>query len=222
MGPLFGILAGAGLGVLTMYVLDPVTGRRRRAQARDKLTRFQKEARQAAVVTAADLKNRALGVLAEGRARIFGNHVDDAVLAERVRSKLGFLVRHPSAVEVEVSQGQVTLRGPVLSDEVQQLVRGVETVRGVHDVENRLEVHETTEDMPSLQGVTEKRTGTRLDVLQRHWSPSTRFLVGLAGAAVILAADRYRNEFASLSTLLALGLLAYGLVQQGAQNRSAT
>ena len=221
MGSLLGMLAGAGLGLLTMYVFDPVTGRRRRAQARDKVTHFQKQATQATVVTATDLKNRALGFLAEGRARIFGNHVDDTVLTERVRSKLGFLVRHPSAIEVEVNQGRVTLRGPVLTDEVQQLVRGVQSVRGVREVENRLEAHETAEDIPSLQGVTEKRTGPKLDIFQRHWSPSTRLLVGLLGAAMILTAERYRNELAPLPALLALGFLAYGLALQGTRNRPA-
>jgi hypothetical protein len=219
MGALLGVLASAGFGMLTMYVLDPVAGRRRRAQARNKLTHYQNQAKQAALVTATDLKNRALGIVAEGRARILGNHVDDTVLGERVRAKLGFLVRHPSAIEVAVNQGHVTLRGPVLADEVQQLVRGVETVRGVREVENHLEVHVKAEDVPSLQGATEKRTGQRLDIFQRHWSPSTRLLVGLAGAVLILTAERYRNELAPLPALLALGFLAYGLAQQGAQNR---
>jgi hypothetical protein len=41
-----------------MYIFDPVSGRRRRTLARDKLVRLRNEAREAAQVTALDLKNR--------------------------------------------------------------------------------------------------------------------------------------------------------------------
>lgn len=220
MNTLFGLVSGTALGVLSMYVLDPIAGRRRRAQARDKLIRFQRQAREAAAVTARDLKNRTLGILAERRAAVSGDHVDDAILTERVRSKLGFLVRHPSAIEVRASEGRVTLSGPVLADEVQQLIRGVESVRGVRDVENRLEVHEKPDDVPALQGETEKPTGQRLDIFQGRWSPSTRFLIGGTGAALLLSANRYPNGLAPLSALLGVGCLVYGLTQRAPRRRS--
>jgi hyperosmotically inducible periplasmic protein len=137
MKTLLAITGTTGLGVLTMYILDPVTGRMRRAKARDQLTRFQRKAKDAASATARDLRNRAVGTLAEGRAKIFGETVDDTVLVERIRSKLGFLVRHPSFIDVRASEGRVTLSGPVLGDEVQQLVRGVAAVRGVQRMGRR-------------------------------------------------------------------------------------
>ncbi|HEU4345564.1 MAG TPA: BON domain-containing protein [Candidatus Binatia bacterium] len=219
MGTLFGIISGTALGLLSMYVLDPIAGRRRRAQARDKLIRLGHEAREAAAVTARDLKNRTLGSLAEARAMIFRDRVDDAVLRERVRSDLGFLVRHPSAIEVQVSQGRVTLIGPVLADEVQQLIRGVESVRGVREVENRLEVHEKPGDVPALQGQAEKPTGRRLDIFQGRWSPSTRFLIAGTGAALLLSANRHPTGLAPLSVVLGAGFLAYGLTQRALRRR---
>jgi BON domain len=213
MNALLGMLAAAGLGVFSMYIFDPLAGRRRRALARDKLTRVQSHMRQTAGVTARDLKNRTLGFVAEGRAAIFGGAVDDAVLAERVRSKLGFLVRHPSAIEIQVNAGRVTLSGPVLSDEVQQLTRGVASVRGVRALENRLEVHEKGDDVPGLQGDAQRPNGQTIDVLQRRWSPSTRFLLGTAGMLLLFGINPFRKSTALLSALAGLGLLAYGLTE---------
>src|SRR4029434_5855591 len=122
---LLSIPKAAALGVLAMYIFDPVAGRRRRALARDKLVRLRKAAQEAAWVTLRDLKNRTLGTVAEGRAAFLEDRVDDSVLADRVRSKLGFLVRHPSSINVQANDGRVTLSGPVLTDEVQQLISGV-------------------------------------------------------------------------------------------------
>jgi hypothetical protein len=214
MNALLGMLAATGLGVVSMYIFDPLAGRRRRALARDKLIRVKKNVRQAASVTARDFKNRTLGLVAEGKAAISGGAVDDAVLAERVRSKLGFLVRHPSAIEIQANAGRVTLSGPVLSDEVQQLTHGVISVRGVRDIDNRLEVHEKGDDVPGLQGNASKPSGQTIDVLQRRWSPSTRFLVGTAGILLFLGISPFRKSTAILSMLAGLGLLAYGLTEE--------
>jgi osmotically-inducible protein OsmY len=116
MSNLTALLTGASIGAGAMYVLDPQLGRRRRALARDKLVLAQRKTQAAASVTARDLKNRTAGLVAEGRSRFMQGGVDDEVLRERVRSKLGFLVRHPSAIEAQVSDGHVVLSGHVLSD----------------------------------------------------------------------------------------------------------
>jgi hypothetical protein len=220
MNVLLGIITGTGLGSLAMYVFDPLAGKRRRAQARDQLIRLQTKAKEAAAVTARDLKNRTLGTLAEGRAAIFSETVDDAVLTERVRSKLGFLVRYPSHIDIQASEGRVTLSGPVLADEVQQLIRGVAAVRGVRGVENRLEVHERADEVPGFQGNVAKPTGQTVDLLQRRWAPSTRFLVGSTGATLLFLANRrHPRNLASLSALVGLGCLFYGLSDGNSRNR---
>jgi hypothetical protein len=56
------MLAGAGLGAGLMYVLDPQTGRRRRALARDQAVHLAHEARDAAAVVGRDLRHRAQGL----------------------------------------------------------------------------------------------------------------------------------------------------------------
>lgn len=58
-------LAALGIGALAMYFLDPVSGPRRRALLRDKMTHYRREATQYAESTAKDLRNRAQGLVAE-------------------------------------------------------------------------------------------------------------------------------------------------------------
>jgi hypothetical protein len=178
----FSLIAGIGIGAAAMYALDPETGERRRALARDKMTKAQRKMRETAGVTARDLSNRSAGVVAGFRSRISAAQVSDEVLEGRVRSKLGFLVRHPSAITTHVSSGRVVLSGPVLADEAQQLVDGVRGVHGVTAVENSLEIHDNAAHVPGLQGDKPKPAGEVSDIMQRRWSPATRFLVGSAGA----------------------------------------
>ena len=192
MNNVFSLATGIGIGAAAMYALDPEGGARRRALARDKMTEAGKKMRRAAGITARDLGNRSAGMMAEFRSRFSKSEVGDEVLEGRVRSKLGFLVRHPSAITTEVSNGRVVLSGPVLSDEVGQLIDGLRAVRGVTSVQDNLAVHDDSARVTGLQGDKPKPCGEVWDIMQRRWSPSTRFLVGTAGA-------------------VSLGLIAYSL-----------
>ena len=58
------MLAGLGVGAGLMYVLDPQSGRRRRALARDQAVHLAHEARDTARVVGRDLRNRAQGLAA--------------------------------------------------------------------------------------------------------------------------------------------------------------
>ncbi len=202
MNSLKAMVAGAGLGCLAMYELDPEMGRRRRALARDKMIKIQHKAGEAAAVTARDLKNRTLGTLAETRARLTERHVPDEELGERVRSEIGFLVRYPSFVDVQATGGLVTLTGHAFTDECEQLVEGVRSVRGVREVENRIEAHQRSEDFPGLRGETlrPKPSGRPLDIMQRHWAPATRI-------------------FVSATALAGIGALAYSLTEVNGHRR---
>jgi hypothetical protein len=55
-------LVGFGLGALAMFVFDPVSGRRRRALARDKATAAAHDLADATTSKARDLQNRAKGL----------------------------------------------------------------------------------------------------------------------------------------------------------------
>jgi uncharacterized membrane protein len=184
--------AAAGL----MYLYDPQMGRRRRAMMRDKLIHIAHRIDDAVDVTSRDLTNRAVGLWAEIRSSFANEDVSDEVLAERVRAQLGGLVNHPSAIEVQAERGRVKLSGPVLRDEVDSLLQGVASVRGVRGVENYLDVHEEPRDVPALQGrAGRRRSGRQLDFMQRHWSPTTRLLMGAAGGAMAAYGAGRRDAF---------------------------
>jgi hypothetical protein len=56
-----------GLGALTMYLLDPEQGRRRRALLRDQVTHLKTLARERTAGATRDLSNRAYGAAMEAR-----------------------------------------------------------------------------------------------------------------------------------------------------------
>jgi osmotically-inducible protein OsmY len=87
------------------------------------------------------------GTLRSGR-----EEVTDEVLGNRVRSQIGRHVSHPRAIEVAAHDGVVTLRGPILANEVDELLTAVLTVRGVRDVDDQLDVHKTAKGISALQG----------------------------------------------------------------------
>lgn len=67
MNRLSNLLMAAGIGAGLVYFLDPVAGRRRRAQVRDRLVRMAKQTRHNADATIRDARNRAYGTYAELR-----------------------------------------------------------------------------------------------------------------------------------------------------------
>ena len=152
------LLGGLGLGAALMYVLDPERGKRRRALVRDKAVRVANRTGERLEARSRDLKNRMRGVKAEAKSLTHAEPVDDTVLEERVRAEIGRAVTTPGGIEVAATAGDVTLSGPVLAKEVDDLLSAVRGVRGVADVVNALEVYETPEDVPALQGARGPRS----------------------------------------------------------------
>ncbi len=151
MNSIVRLAATLAAGAAAMYFLDPATGRRRRAQARD---------RTAAACTDADryvrgkcqyAAGRLQGVVAETRSRLASHPIDDVRLYERIRARLGHLVEHAGAVDVEVRDGTVTLSGEVSEAEAQSVPRAVGRMPGVASVESSLSVREqsSTDDQDS-------------------------------------------------------------------------
>lgn len=206
------LLGGIGIGAALMYFLDTDRGARRRSLVADKLVRTGHLAGDALGTTARDLGNRAQGVAAIARSRVRGDEADDRVIEERVRAELGRVVSHPSAIVASAAQGLVTLSGPVLAREVDDLLARVRRVRGVRDVENRLEPHESAANVPGLQGGVE-RTGGEFALRQTNWTPAARLLTTVAGGALAVYGARQRGVAGA-----ALGLAGVALFSRGASN----
>ena len=146
------LVGGAGLGAALMYIFDPDRGKRRRALIRDKVEAAGNKVSEKAEKMGRDLKNRAYGVVAETKSIFQHDEVTDDLLVDRVRSRLGRIPVHIGAFDITAKDGVVTLRGQILADELPQVLRAARFVRGVKEIDNQLEVHERSGNVPALQG----------------------------------------------------------------------
>lgn len=137
----------------------------------------------------------------------------DDILHERVRSAIGRAVAYPGAVTVTATQGRITLQGDVLEDDVDDLIKQVEGVRGVDKVENQLTVHRSAEGVSSLQGTMQQQqqgfSGTE------SWSPAARVVVGVLGGALTYHAVQSRGPIGDT-----LGILGLALLTRATTNRA--
>lgn len=185
-----GILAGSyGAGALTMYLLDPQRGKRRRAELRDSWIHTKSETAKFIGRFGRDLANRAEGAMA-GAQHIFQHEApSDYVLEKRVHSALGRVLSHPSAVEVSATNGTVFLTGWILADEADDVDKVVASVEGVNDFTSYLHTTDRPEHIPALQGGVPR--GHVPEFLQQRWSPTSRVLAACAGAGLAVY-GRYR------------------------------
>jgi uncharacterized membrane protein len=185
----FDFYRGLAVGLGIMYLFDPDRGRTRRAFLRDKAVRAGNAIQGFLGKSARDLSHRAEGSVARATSRLRADDADDATLAERVRAKLGRYVSHPRAVEVDAQDGCVTLRGPILMHEVEELIDAVSSVRGVREVLNRLEPHAGSEGVPALHGSGTSHSGGTAHS-PGSWTPGMQLLAGVLGAAVVTVGAR--------------------------------
>jgi uncharacterized membrane protein len=193
-----------------MFLLDPTRGRRRRARLRAKANRLARETAQAGDVIARDLSQRTHGALLHAQRSLSEHMVDDRVLSERIRSRIGRIASHPHALAVDVHEGAVVLAGPILRREAARLVPAVARMRGVRSLEDRLARYAQPAHVPGLQGPS-RAPASRLPWLQHNWSPSARLGAGLAGTGLLGIAlarrGRRRATLAGLSIALLLRAL---------------
>jgi uncharacterized membrane protein len=205
------LLMGTALGAGLMYLLDPVSGKRRRASTRDRMTHLVKETDKLVGQTGRDLRNRYEGAVSEAKRFWTPEEVADDVLADRVRTALGRVISHPRSVEVSAEHGWITLSGPIIASEESRLLRRIRKVPGVRGVENKLEVYKSTAHISGLQGGVPRQE--RFELMQTNWSPAIRLLSVLGGGAAALYGLR-RRDLTGLTT----GLLGMGFAARGVTN----
>jgi hypothetical protein len=186
------LITGIAIGTGLMFLLDPQHGNRRRALVRDKAKRWSKETGRALEKTGDALEQGYRQVAAGSRGaveavkRITGRAetATDRELEARLQSCIGRHSTHPSAIDVSVTNGRATIRGPILAAEAREVLECASAIGGVVAVENRLEVHADPGDVPALQGGTHRRG------MMRWWerSPTLRVATSSLAAAVLVAA----------------------------------
>jgi uncharacterized membrane protein len=207
------MIKALALGAGVMYFYDPSQGRRRRAMVRDQFTRVVNRTDDSIDVALEDLRNRTRGTLAEIMNTVSEGGSPDWLLEERVRARLGRNVQHAGSVEVISEDGYITLRGPILAEDVERTIKRISSVRGVKGVSNKLDVYQTEADIPGLQGQVNKRM-EKPEWEQENWSPAMR-LISATGGGLLAIYGRARGG--PIGAALKLGGL--GLAVRGIANR---
>jgi uncharacterized membrane protein len=203
------LVGSAGLGAGLMYLLDRQAGRRRRAAIRDKAVHGAHVTTDTTEKTTRDIRNRLQGIGAEVKHIFSREKVSDKVLVDRIRSDIGTVVSHPGSIQVEAINGHVRLTGVVLAAELENLLKRVESVRGVRDVVHELEVHETSGNVPGLQGEGSGRlSGGRFELMQENWSPAARLFTGAAGGVMVAYGLINRRLSGAAAAVVGLPLFA--------------
>jgi uncharacterized membrane protein/osmotically-inducible protein OsmY len=199
-------LSGAVIAALSMYLFDPVSGRRRRVQLRDQVSSGARKVGRGLDAAGRDLEHRVRGLAARTGSLFDSSVADDGVVAERVRATLGRVVSHPGALGVAVKYGHVTLSGSILAAEFAGALRAVESTRGVVGVDDRMAVYQDSRGISSLQG-GRPRQQERFELFAENWSPAARLLAGAAGFGLIVSGRRRRGLMGLLTTAAGSTLL---------------
>lgn len=129
MRPL-GTLGAVAAGALAMYYLDPELGERRRALLAELVRSGLPEQRRAQ--RRDRLSRRTYHRLTQADPQ------SDAALRDRIQTRLGRLVSHPGAIDVNVDNGVVRLSGRVLALERDGLLQQVRAMAGVQKLVNAM------------------------------------------------------------------------------------
>lgn len=150
--PLAWFVGGATLGFLTSYFFDPARGKRRRIQVKDQLAAKGRNIIEGAEKVGQNIRNKAYGAYVEYKQHQHPQEVSDEKLNQKIRSEFGRKIKHAKAIKTSVTNGIVTLSGPILADEVKTLIKSIKKVIGVRAVVNNLEVHRDADGISDLQG----------------------------------------------------------------------
>ena len=130
---------GALIGGTLVFLLDPKSGRRRRAISRDKINKAGRQASHKARQLVRHIRNQITGAVAKASLSLSDTGVvSDEKLERRIRSALGRSVSHPQALDVAVYKGAVKLRGYLAPHEIARVVSTVKATPGVRSIDNQI------------------------------------------------------------------------------------
>jgi hypothetical protein len=142
-----GTIGAVAAGALAMYYMDPELGEQRRAYLADLMRTGW---------SGGDRRSQGRGRPVR-RAYHRPTPVDprsDAELRDRIQGRLGRLVSHPGAIQIQVDDGVVRLTGRVLAKERDGLLEQVRQMPGVHQLVNAMSAHDYPQEMASRGPIT--------------------------------------------------------------------
>lgn len=208
MSRLLTLLGVAALGAGAMYYLDPDNGRRRRALVADRACSVTNDLRDYMDKQTKRGADQMQGMMARFRSRLSAPPPSDQQLLGQVRAHLGRVVSYPRAVETDVQQGRVMLRGDVLADEFNLLMAELWSLPGVAAVDSTVSLHTEPTQVSAFAGKPHRITKARMRRLGRGLASSVAVAGGIGSVARALRMEGMASRLGMFS--LAGLLLAFG------------
>ena len=205
------VLTTIGVGAGLAYFFDPKQGESRRTLLRDKANNLVDQMDNSIYATVEDTRNRTRGVLSEWTAKLSNQDSPDWLLAERVRSALGRISPHSRNVSVRAEEGKVHLRGSILNDEKDAILKAAAWTRGVREVIDELEVFYSPEEMTAFQETTTSKSSDVPSWQQQSMSPATRLLTSVGGSLLTLYGLKRKGFAGPVLSTAGLLLTARGM-----------
>src|SRR5689334_13726156 len=116
------IIGGAAAGAVAIYFLDRENGQQRRARVVNATSRLAQAIAEGADLGIRDAQHRLTGMAKHAWFSFRREHLDDRVLVERIRSRMGRILSHPHKIHVASDRGTITLWGQSPVEEARELI----------------------------------------------------------------------------------------------------
>ncbi|HEY3518360.1 MAG TPA: YtxH domain-containing protein, partial [Gammaproteobacteria bacterium] len=218
------LLIGVALTAGITYLLDPQSGRRRRATLREQVEKAAHKLNDGTRATRADLADRAQRLAGQcksqakslaGQAKSMAGSVAgqaksfvkpdltrDDIVAARARAALRSSLSDSSTIGVAADQSRLILHGHVSPQEHETLRERLRDVAGSREVMDHLIEREST------NGDAARRSPRRFDLSREQWDAAPRFLIGGLGAALIAFGIKQRSGLGLLGAAAAIPMIA--------------
>jgi uncharacterized membrane protein len=218
------LLIGIALTAGITYLLDPTSGRRRRATVREQVEKAAHKLNDGTRSTRADLADRAQRLAGQcksqakslagqaksmagsvaGQAKSFvkPDPMRDDIVAARARAALRSSLSDSSAIGVAADRSRLILHGHVSPQEHETLRERLRDVAGSREVMDHLIERDST------NGDAAPRSLRRFDLSRDQWDAAPRFLIGGLGAALVAFGIKQRSALSLLGAAAAIPMIA--------------
>ncbi len=183
-------LLSVALTAGAVYLLDPVSGRRRRLLLVDQCERTARNLELRTRDARHELSNQFHSFTARTPANRERAQTSDKALCKQARAAIERSTTHPTAVECTAHDGNVYVRGDILTFEHQHLLDELRSIDGIRVITDHLTPREPHE------GVREHPHGNGND----GWSIAGRVFAGATGCALVLWGIKERKALGELGT----------------------
>jgi len=217
------LLVGIALTAGITYLMDPTSGRRRRAAVREQLEKAANKLNDGTRAARTDLTDRAQRLAGEcksqakswagqakslagsvaGQAKSFvkPDPMRDDIVAARARAVLRRRLSDSSGIGVVADQGRLILHGHVRPQEHETLRECLREVAGTSELTDHLIERDGNGDEAP-------RSPRRFDLSREQWDTAPRFLIGGLGAALIAFGIKQRSALGLLGAVAAIPMIA--------------